>query len=106
MVRHRFDTDPDPTFHFNTDSDPILPQVFQFYSKECQSTLFYFSRQRQRCDNFPCFEKLFQVFLNKVYLVEMDTDPDTRHALDANMGPEKTLPIQTDPENTQKTSIL
>jgi hypothetical protein len=56
VVRHRFDTDPDPTSILMTDPDPILPQIFTFIQRSF-SPLLYFSRQRQRCDNFQCFEQ-------------------------------------------------
>jgi hypothetical protein len=67
--QHRFDTypdlDPNPIFHLDADPDPdptsSYTQVSQseffvdFFSQECQFTLFYFYRRFQRCHNFQYF---------------------------------------------------
>ncbi len=51
MDRHRFDADPDPTFHSDADPDADLSSsfthvgksenFFYFYSQQCQFTLFF-----------------------------------------------------------------
>ncbi len=59
MDRHRSDADPNPDFLFDADPDPDpdptlnslnvgKPEIIlDFYSQQCQFTLFYLSGQRQ-----------------------------------------------------------
>jgi|688.fasta_scaffold718990_1 hypothetical protein len=65
MDPHRFDADLDPAFHFDAVPDPDPSQVlhmladylfcFNFYSQQCQFTLFYLSPQRHSWHNFQHF---------------------------------------------------
>jgi hypothetical protein len=75
--QHHFHADPDPTFHYETNSDPDpTPSFthvgkygnnsFDFYSQQCQSTLLYLSRQRYRSHNFNYFGQCIEILWKKV----------------------------------------
>ncbi len=89
MDRQCFVVDPDPTYPLNADPDQDpesgsytkfytclkIRILFRFYSQQCQSTLFYLSRQRHsRCQYSGQY---IEIFLKKdslaVHLEEMDT---------------------------------
>ncbi len=65
MDRHRFEADPNPSFHFDADPDPapdpdatpsyVGKSDFYFYSQQCQFTLFHLSLQCHRSHNFQYF---------------------------------------------------
>jgi hypothetical protein len=72
--------------------DPTDPIFFYLYSQLCQFTLFYLSRQRQRCHNLPIFldstyneisGKNFSLALHLApvmpKMMPIRPDPDTQH---------------------------
>jgi hypothetical protein len=62
------DPDPDPIFHVDVDRDPDLDPtpswkiIYFFYFYSQQFTLFYLSRQHNRCHNFQYFGKYIEIF--------------------------------------------
>jgi hypothetical protein len=81
--RHRFDADPDPTFHFDADPDPdtrnwILPQVLytcchieksDFYKTFVHSNgslLVLSYHQRPRCNNFQNVGPYIEIFWEEI----------------------------------------
>ncbi len=78
MVPHRFDANPEPTFHFDAGPDPDTTlsfrhvgksDIFIYFYSQHQLTLFNLSLQRHRCHNF------FQHFGLALHFVEPDPDP-------------------------------
>jgi hypothetical protein len=73
--RHHVGANPDPTFHFDADPDPVYTATVH---------CLYLSRQHQRSHDFqycvpvPCVytETLLKKFSLALHLVDMNTDPD------------------------------